>query len=327
MVQRIDVIDHRPAQNNTAKDADDPLRYGTYRAAEPDQSARFPVRLLELRSANDATTSNEWKALGRPVSVGEHDVMEDPKPSRRVVSQRIRNRIIEYFDLVASYEAQVEYEQRVPFVNIPYEVINQWEDSVPPLPNAPVDHLDVFSAEELREIDLFRSVWDAAADAIGKDFPSLAFVQSLPEWNRLRERAMTAGSVFQKRGLLPEDREVPVNGAGVDEGIDSLVELVDRHRSSPFPSSIEKGTEYGEVEAVMIDADIFGWSIGIANGAPRDRSTREKLKRSRDQLEQSLLLMPTAAHDYFERLIRIADLALGDDNVANDDQRKAPGGS
>jgi len=241
--------------------------------------------------------------------------MEDPAPSRRIVSQRIRNRIIEYFDLVASYEAQVVYEKRVPFVNVPYEVINQWEDWVPPPPRTPVDDLSVFSPGELREIDLFRPVWDAAADAIGKDFPTVAFVQSLPEWDRLRERAMSAALVFRERGVLPEEREVPgpVNRAHTGEGMDVFAELLDRHSVSLFPASIEKGTDYGEVDLVMIDADIFGWSMGIANGAPRDRSVRERLTRSRDQLERSLTLMPPDARDYFERLIRIADLALGNE--------------
>ena len=93
-------------------------------------------------------------------------------------------------------------------VNVPYEVINQWEDWVPPRPDTPADDMSVFSSDELDEIDRFRSVWDEAAEAIGQDFPSVAFVQALPEWDRLRRSALSAASVFGRRGPMPEDREV-----------------------------------------------------------------------------------------------------------------------
>lgn len=38
--------------------------------------------------------------------------VEEPAPSRRVVEQRVRNRIIEYLDLAASYEEQAEYKKK-----------------------------------------------------------------------------------------------------------------------------------------------------------------------------------------------------------------------
>ena len=288
---------------------------GTFDRSKPIRSSKVRNASAGAAAATSHRLADESNPLGGEGRVGQSVLMEDPAPSRRIVSQRIRNRIIEYFDLVASYEAQLEYEKRVPFVNVPYEVINQWEDSVPPPPRIPVDDLSVFSPEELREIDLFRPIWDAAADAIGKDFPTVTFVQSLPEWDRLRERAVSAASVFRERGLLPEDREVPrpVNRVHTGDGMDNFAELLDRHRISPFPAGIEKGTDYGEVDPVMIDADIFGWSTGIATGTPPDRFIREQLQRSRDQLKRSLPLMPPEARDYFERLIRIADFALGNE--------------
>jgi hypothetical protein len=30
--------------------------------------------------------------------------------------------------------------------------------------------------------------------------------------------------------------------------------------AEPFPHSVEKGEDYGEVDAVMIGADIYGWA-------------------------------------------------------------------
>ena len=32
------------------------------------------------------------------------------------------------------------------------------------------------------------------------------------------------------------------------------------HMAGPFPDSVEKGLDYGEVDAVMIGADIYGWA-------------------------------------------------------------------
>jgi hypothetical protein len=135
--------------------------------------------------------------------VGDRD-----QPSRRVVDQRIRNRIIECLELAASYDDQLAYETSVPFVNVPYEVINGWEDWVPPPPRTLVNDLSVFSTAELQAIDDFRPAWDAAGDAIGDDHPSVRDVQAMPEWSELRQRAEAALTVFRDRGKLPEDREV-----------------------------------------------------------------------------------------------------------------------
>jgi hypothetical protein len=135
-------------------------------------------------------------------------LVDETGPSRRVVDQRVRNRIIEYFELAASYEAQLAYEQDVPFVHVPYEVINQWEDWVPAPPLTSVNDLRVFSARELQAIEDFRPVWEATAAAIGNDYPTLREVQVLPEWRQLRQQAEVASRVFAERGELPEDREV-----------------------------------------------------------------------------------------------------------------------
>lgn len=135
--------------------------------------------------------------------------VEEPAPSRRVVEQRVRNRIIEYLDLAASYEEQAEYEEMAPaFVNVPYEVINQWGDWVPIDPRTDAKHLSVFSAEEVRAMCEFQGVFDAVVKAVPNDFPTISDVQALPAWNHLRIAASQAGEVFAVRGKMPEDDEV-----------------------------------------------------------------------------------------------------------------------
>src|SRR5664279_4805215 len=44
----------------------------------------------------------------------------------------MRNRVIEYLESVSTREAQREYERSAPaFVNVPYELIEEWRDHVP----------------------------------------------------------------------------------------------------------------------------------------------------------------------------------------------------
>lgn len=121
----------------------------------------------------------------------------------------MRNRIIEYLDLAASYEQQAEYEATAPpFVNVPDEVINQWGDWVPIDPRTDAKHLSVFSAEEVRAMCEFQGVFDAVVRALPKDLPTIRDMQALPAWNHLRIAASKASEVFAVRGKMPEDDEV-----------------------------------------------------------------------------------------------------------------------
>ena len=127
-------------------------------------------------------------------------------PSERVVEQRVRNRIIEYLELAASYEDQRDYEAAVPIAHVPYEVINQWEDNLPHGPTAIIEPT-VYSAQELDALKQFDRVWRAAADEVPDDYPTLEQVQSMDAWKRLRSEAAKALAVFARRGKLSEEHE------------------------------------------------------------------------------------------------------------------------
>lgn len=86
-----------------------------------------------------------------------------------------------------------------------------------------------------------------------------------------------------------------------------LKQQMKRHLADPFPKSIEKGEEFGEVDAVMIDADIYGWATKGEGLSDLDRT---RLAEARDQLARSLRAFPADALPYYERLLKIADLAL-----------------
>lgn len=78
------------------------------------------------------------------------------------------------------------------------------------------------------------------------------------------------------------------------------------HRAASFPSSVEKGHLYGEVDPVLIDADIVGWVSQGRLTPTQQRSLRE----AADQLIRSLDAFPPDARPYYERLLRLARRAV-----------------
>ena len=105
----------------------------------------------------------------------------------------------------SSYVAQNEYAKAAPpYVHVPYEVIEQWEDWVPHLDLVLTDS-NVYTPKEKEVLSRFQSVWELTIEAIGHDFPSLDAVQAMPAWEDMRLAAAAALAVLAKRGRLPED--------------------------------------------------------------------------------------------------------------------------
>ncbi|MEZ4222601.1 MAG: hypothetical protein R3B13_16795 [Polyangiaceae bacterium] len=120
-----------------------------------------------------------------------------------VVLQRIRNRIVEYLELASCFDDQREYQARSP-VHVPNEVINQWEDWVrDPNDFAP----PVFSAAECDAIKRYHAIWEDVANTTPVPLPSLEDCMHMPQWQRLREAALDALTVFRVRGRLSENVE------------------------------------------------------------------------------------------------------------------------
>lgn len=130
------------------------------------------------------------------------------QPSARLVEQRIRNRVIEYLELAASFEEQQRYERNVPIAYVPGEVINQWEDNFPRGLQRDLAQTDVFSPDEVAALREVEPTWVAACRAMPDDYPTLPAVQALPAWQALRGAASSALAVFERRGRLSEDEEV-----------------------------------------------------------------------------------------------------------------------
>lgn len=128
------------------------------------------------------------------------------EPTRQLLLQRIRNRIIEYLELASSFEAQREYQQVAP-VHVPNEVINQWEDWVQ-APRVPAFAEPVFSRPEQEAVAAFYGVWQQVAADTPDPLPPLETLQATAEWQRLRSAAVVALAVFAARGRLSEEEEL-----------------------------------------------------------------------------------------------------------------------
>ena len=137
------------------------------------------------------------------------DPAEREQPSQKVVDQRVRNRVIEHLELVSSPQRQADYARNAPpFVNVPYEIINQWQDWVPLDPRSDPNLDDVYSPAEIQALGNYHAAWDRAVRAVPDSFPTLDEVRNLPEWGQMTDTAAAAASCFADRGKLPEDHEV-----------------------------------------------------------------------------------------------------------------------
>jgi hypothetical protein len=139
------------------------------------------VRDAELAAYGNALNSAQWLSpalsaareceVRQTLSMTQRPVGDPDKPSRRVVEQRVRNRIIEYLEVASSLEAQQEYERDVPIAYIPYEVINQWDDWVHKDPREDRDLSDVYDAAEVEAMGQFHAAWQDAASAVPNNYP------------------------------------------------------------------------------------------------------------------------------------------------------------
>lgn len=90
----------------------------------------------------------------------------------------------------------------------------------------------------------------------------------------------------------------------------TLATELSRHLADPFPASVEKGRDYGELEPVMIDADMYGWASAVSLGNALNDDQVRRFGSAREELAQSIGALPREAQPYYRRLLRIADLAL-----------------
>lgn len=136
--------------------------------------------------------------------------MADDMVSKQVIFQRVRNRIIEYLEVASSFTEQRKYQKAVPFVSVPSEMINQFEDWVPNEGVLADFVLPVFSSVEQAALRRFYKTWQDVAQNTPNPLPPLEETLKLPKWKQLREAAAKTLVVFSDRGKLPEDKEIEI---------------------------------------------------------------------------------------------------------------------
>ncbi len=134
---------------------------------------------------------------------------EPDRPSKRLVMQRVHNRIMEHLELTSSFDAQREYQRNVPIADVPSEVMCIWHDDCVSAPIDAEHYPDpAFTQAERDAMAEYDRVSSDVCEATPKRLPPLEATLRLPQWRRLRDAAAKALVVFRVRGALPEDEEI-----------------------------------------------------------------------------------------------------------------------
>lgn len=92
--------------------------------------------------------------------------------------------------------------------------------------------------------------------------------------------------------------------------LDALRRELKLHYSDAFPVDVERGRVYGSANAVLIDADIYGWCSRVGSGGRLSEIEVQRLRGATAELVASIFAFPWSARPYYARLVLIASLAL-----------------
>ncbi|WP_143226741.1 hypothetical protein [Acidovorax sp. 62] len=120
------------------------------------------------------------------------------KPSHPLIEQRVRNRLIEWLEMLVHYETDPP-----PFdLNA---VLNQWEDWNSPLHSysAPT-----YSESEAKKLLLVANAWEGFCKGTPNTISNEREALGTSEWITLVLACQVALSELRRRGRLPEEIEV-----------------------------------------------------------------------------------------------------------------------
>ncbi len=137
---------------------------------------------------------------------------EDTRPlpapelvSRTVVKQRIRNRLIEYFEFASTYEGLATFGVD--------EALELWVDWVS---DGDLDYFDapIFSPAEQTAIHDFNELMHKTFDSYLDDTSDVEFISKQPHWQAYASAAARAFKLFEQRGRFSEEKEVVFDSQG-----------------------------------------------------------------------------------------------------------------
>lgn len=83
-------------------------------------------------------------------------------------------------------------------------------------------------------------------------------------------------------------------------------QLWHQHASAPWPESVARGTEYGGVDVVALDADASGLASSVVQGRrPPSGEQLRLLHAVESDLRLVIESVPESAKPYFEHLLRL----------------------
>lgn len=124
---------------------------------------------------------------------------ESPKVSGKLLTQRLRNRIMEVLSIYADDECWTHLGTD--------EVINQWGDFVDDV-RIPLYVEPVFSTNERENLLAFHNLWVEFCDNTPQILPPLETLKKTIEWKQLQTEAIDLLAVFNLRGKFDEDVEI-----------------------------------------------------------------------------------------------------------------------
>lgn len=173
------------------------------------------VYTMELRNEVDVVTGDKCFEPNAPAVLssllaqlvgGEAKVRGPFEPSELLVEQRIRNRIIEHLEWIASYTPRRWFESKKKRYFDFNEFFNGWDDWVHDKPAHA--NTAVYTDEEASALAGFHETLEEVAAQFPQTIPYNRATQRRPEWSTLRSAAEAALVVMHQRGRLPEDEEV-----------------------------------------------------------------------------------------------------------------------
>jgi len=133
----------------------------------------------------------------------------EEKTSDFVIAQRMRNGLIQYFELASSEHELLKYQRDVPIAQVLNELVNQFEEWFH------VEHIKdgwykepTYTQKEIDAILRFHEIWEMLIE-LPEYVDSIGNFLSTNYWPPFQNEAKAALTVLMKRGYLSNETPEP----------------------------------------------------------------------------------------------------------------------